>query len=139
LETDDGRCLAQSLQLVADLSQQFQLRINLFLWLFLAGSAASSKTLIELVHWQYQCEVDCSSDQQEVDQSGEEDTELDVYAFNGQYQEAVEVWRTNQRSDQWHQHIVNKGSDNGAEGSTDDDSNGQIDNVALHNKIAETF
>ena len=51
----------------------------------------------------------------------------------------AEIDPTDDQADQWHDDIVDHGGNDLAERSADDDSHGQVDNIAAHEECFEFF
>lgn len=130
--TGDKKLAVAGLQGVADFLQQDDLRIFL---IDLLGAQTACTTLVHLVDGEHDAEVQCRCNQQEVDDGGDEHTDLDV----AEGQPVVEVRCAEDGCDSRHEDVLDEGVHNCGEGAADDQTYGEVDNVATSDKFFESL
>src|SRR5699024_6149329 len=118
---------------VADLSQQL---LGGRSGSFLVTAEATVVDLVELGEWRNDEEVDHSGDNQEVDDGGDNHAKVNegVFIVGDLETKASHISGAERVDDRLDQGVSNRGDDC-RKGSTDDDTNCQIDDVAAHNEI----
>lgn len=94
-----------------------------------------------LVHRQNDDEVDNGSDQDEVDSSVDDCTEVNEGSFVAFLDEEAEAGdiRGAEGSDQRLDEVLGESGHDGGECATDDDCDGEVNNVAAHDEIFKTL
>jgi len=92
----------------------------------------------QLLYRKYEKEVDDAGNDEEVDAGSEEAAIFDWCSADVEY-EGGEVRLTHERTDERTDDVINERFGNGRESSSDDDGDGQIDDVAAQNEIAKAF
>jgi hypothetical protein len=105
---------------------------------FVGGGFGTLDAGEELLNGKDQEEVDDTGDDEEVDDGCEEVAILDGRLSDGE-DEIREVGLAYDRSNKRGDDVFDEGFGDGGEGGTDDDGDGQIDDVATKDEVAKAF
>lgn len=126
-------CLLLLGEQIADLNQEVRLRESFFLF---GNASALGLELLELVHRNNHHEVDDRCHRDELNDCGEDQPPRDVPVADGEHGR-LDLAGGRRGCDQRRDEAIDNGGDNGGESRTDDDSDGEVNDVAAQNEISE--